>query len=50
MPRGIHRRWAGTDDSASAPMAASRPLQIAITWTVPMWLCTRRRLRTSTSA
>ena len=50
MPLGIHRRPLGTLASASAPMAASRPLQIAITCTVLMWLCTARRLRTVSSA
>ena len=36
--------------SASAPIAASSPLHSAIACTVPMWLCTRRRLGITSSA
>jgi hypothetical protein len=50
MPLGIQRRVGGMVASASAPIAASRPLQIAMTWTVPRWFCTRRRLRTVSTA
>ncbi len=50
MPLGIQRFVLGTVASASAPIAASSPLQIAITCTVPMWLCTARRLRIVSSA
>ena len=50
MPFGIHRLSAGIVASASAPIAASSPLHSAIAWTVPMWLCTRRRLGITSSA
>ncbi len=50
MPLGIQRRPRGTVASASAPIAASRPLQMAMTWTVPKWFCTRRRLASRSSA
>src|SRR6476620_4103602 len=50
MPRGIQRRCAGMVASARAPMAASSPLQIAMTCTVPRWFWTRRRLRIVSSA
>ena len=36
--------------SASAPIAASSPLHSAIACTVRRWLCTRRRLRMTSSA
>ena len=36
--------------SASAPIAASSPLQMAMTWTVPRWFCTRRRFLIVSSA
>ena len=49
-PWGSSACRAGTVASASAPIAASRPLQIAITCTVPMWFCTPRRLRIVSSA
>ena len=50
MPWGIQRLSRGIVDSASAPIAASRPLHNAIAWTVLMWLCTPRRLRITSSA
>ena len=50
MPLGIQRRSAGMVASASAPMAASRPLHSAMAWTVPMWFCTARRLGMTSSA
>ena len=43
-------RDAGMVASARAPMAASSPLQIAMTWTVPMWFCTRCRFLMVSSA
>ena len=49
MPFGIQRRSRGIVDSASAPMAASRPLHSAIACTVPMWLCTPRRFGMTSS-
>ena len=50
MPFGIQRRSRGMVDSASAPIAASRPLHSAIACTVLMWLWTRRRLVITSSA
>ena len=44
MPLGIQRLPAGMLASASAPIAASRPLHSAIACTVPMWLCTAAAL------
>ena len=45
MPFGIQRLSRGIVASASAPIAASRPLHSAIACTVPMWLCTAAALR-----
>ncbi len=50
MPRGIHRRVGAMVASASAPIAASSPLQMAMTWTVPRWFWTRRRFLMVSSA
>ena len=50
MPLGIQRLSAGIVASASAPIAASRPLHSAIACTVPMWLCTPRRFGITSSA
>jgi hypothetical protein len=44
MPLGIQRLVDEIVASASAPLAASRPLAIAMTWTVLMWLWSLRRL------
>ena len=49
IPFGIHRLSGGMLTSASAPMAASRPLHSAIACTVPRWLWTPRRLGTTSS-
>ena len=50
MPLGIQRLSLGIEASASAPIAASRPLHSAIACTVPMWFFTPRRLGMTTSA
>ncbi len=50
MPLGIQRRSGGIVASASAPIAASRPLHSAIACTVPRWLCTPRRFGITSSA
>ena len=50
MPLGIQRLSLGIVASASAPIAASRPLQSAIACTVPMWFFTLRRLGITSSA
>ena len=50
MPLGIQRLSLGMVASASAPIAASSPLQSAIACTVPMWFCTLRRFGITSSA
>ena len=49
MPLGIQRLSLGMLTSASAPIAASRPLHSAIACTVLRWLCTPRRFGITSS-
>ena len=50
MPLGIQRLSRGMVASASAPIAASRPLHSAMACTVPRWLWTPRRFLITSSA
>ena len=43
IPFGIQRKCGGIEASAINPIAISKPLAIAIMWTVPIWFCTRLR-------
>jgi hypothetical protein len=49
MPFGIHRKFLGIDASHINPIAISSPLQIAITWTVPIWFSIALRFLRFTS-